>query len=150
MNHTQYEYAVIKLAKRILLQRLAAPGAALTSPELVVDYLRLHLLPKTREVFAVLFLDNQNRLITYEEMFLGTIDGATVYPREVVKAALQHNAAAVILGHNHPSGHAEESTADKVITERLVHALSLVDVKVLDHVIVCGEEYVSFAQRGLL
>lgn len=96
-----------------------------------------------------MFLDNRHRVITFEEMFRGTIDGASVYPREVVKAALQHNAAAVIFAHNHPSGVAEPSQADQAITKRLIEALLLVDVRVLDHLVV-GEQVVSFAERGLI
>jgi len=111
---------------------------------------RLHLAKREREVFAVMFLDNRHRLLAYEELFFGTIDGASVHPREVVKAALAHNAAAVILSHNHPSGVAEPSQADQRITQRLKDALGLVDVRVLDHLIVGEGEPVSFAERGLL
>ena len=101
-------------------------------------------------VFACLFLDNRHRVIKYEELFRGTIDGASVHPREVVKRALHHNSAAVILAHNHPSGVAEPSLADEAITRRLKDALSLVDVRVLDHFVVAAGESVSFAERGLL
>jgi DNA repair protein RadC len=101
-------------------------------------------------VFAVLFLDTHHRAISYEELFHGTIDGASVHPREVVNAALRHNAAAVILSHNHPSGVAEPSEADRRITQRLKDALALVDVRVLDHFVVATEGSVSFAERGLL
>jgi DNA repair protein RadC len=110
--------------------------------------MRLRDLP--HEVFAAVYLDNRNRVIAFEELFRGTIDGASVYPREVVKQALARNAAAVILTHNHPSGVAEPSQADELITRRLKEALSLVDIKVLDHVIVGDEACESFAERGLL
>jgi len=102
-----------------------------------------------REVFSILLLDNRHRLISFQKLFYGTIDSASIYPREVVKAVLNANAAAVIFAHNHPSGNAEPSTADKLITERLVDALRLIDVKVLDHIVV-GHNSVSFAERGLL
>ena len=103
-----------------------------------------------REVFAVLFLDAQHRLIEYEELFYGSLDGASVHPREVVRAALKHNAAAVILSHNHPSGVAEPSGADQRVTERLRAALALIDVRVLDHLIVGGNAVTSMAERGLM
>lgn len=122
----------------------------LTSPQLVRQYLMLRLGKAEREIFCVIFLDNQNRLIASEDLFMGTIDGAAVYPREVVKAALKYNAAAVLLAHNHPSGMLEASTADQRITQRLVSALELVDVRVLDHFIVSGTESLSFAERGLI
>jgi DNA repair protein RadC len=103
-----------------------------------------------REVFGCLFLDNRHRLIALEEMFLGTIDGASVHPREVVKRALKLNAAAVILAHNHPSGVAEPSQADELITARIRDALALVDIRVLDHLVVGGTTVTSFAERGLI
>jgi DNA repair protein RadC len=102
------------------------------------------------EVFSAIFLDNRHRILTYEEMFRGTIDGASVHPREVVKRAIQLNAAAVIFAHNHPSGIAEPSKADEAITKRLANALKLIDVRVLDHLIIAGADVVSFAERGLL
>lgn len=102
-----------------------------------------------REVFAVMLLDSQHRLIAFQELFFGTIDAASVYPREVVKAALQSNAAAVIFAHNHPSGDPEPSQADRAITTRLIAALNLIDVRVLDHIVV-GQAAVSFAERGLI
>ncbi|WP_050298044.1 JAB domain-containing protein, partial [Yersinia intermedia] len=110
--------------------------AAFTSTTTVRDWLRLQKSTLAREEFTVLFLDNQNRLIAYETLFKGTINSTEVHPREVVKAALRHNSAAVLLAHNHPSGHAEPSQADRQITDRLVSALGLVDVKVLDHLVV--------------
>jgi len=141
--------AALEMGRRHLSEALAR-GAALTSPTLVRDYLRSRLRHKTHEVFAALFLDNQHRLLIYEELFQGTIDGASVYPREVVKRALDHNAAALILAHNHPSGLAEPSQADRLITERLRDALGLVDIRVLDHLVVGDGETVSFAERGWL
>ena len=122
----------------------------LTSPEDTRRFLRLKLAEREAEVFCVLFLTNRHRVIAFEEMFRGTIDGATVHPREVVKQALRLNAAAVILAHNHPSGVAEPSRADEAITRRLRDALALVDVRVLDHLIVGGIEITSLAERGLL
>ena len=121
-----------------------------TGPEDTRRFLRLQLAEREAEVFCVLFLTNRHRVIAFEEMFQGTIDGATVHPREVVKQALRLNAAAVILAHNHPSGVAEPSRADEAITRRLKEALGLVDVRVLDHLIVGGSEITSFAERGLL
>lgn len=124
-------------------------GAEFTSPALVKEYLRNKLAGFEHEVFAVLFLDTRHRLIEYREMFHGTIDSASVYPREVVKEALRLNAA-VILSHNHPSGNPEPSQADKVLTQRLKEALGLVEVRTLDHVIVAGANTVSFAEHSLL
>lgn len=121
-----------------------------SSSEAVKSYLRSQLSRKTSEVFAALFLDTQHRLISYEELFFGTIDGASVYPREVVKTALKHNCAAIIFAHNHPSGVAEPSRADERITKRLTEALDLIDVRTLDHLIVGDNEVVSFAERGLI
>jgi DNA repair protein RadC len=125
-------------------------GTSLSSPKATRDYLALKLGNLEHEVFAVLFLDRRHRLISYQEMFRGTIDGASVHPREVVKEALRQNAAAVILAHPHPSGVAEPSQADEFITTRLRDALGLVDIRVLDHIIVAGGETISFAERGLL
>jgi DNA repair protein RadC len=125
-------------------------GTTLGSAKATRDYLALKLGNLEHEVFAVLFLDKRHRLISYQEMFRGTIDGATVHPREVVKEALKQNAAAVILAHPHPSGVSEPSAADESITHRLREALALIDVRVLDHVIVAGGDIFSFAERGLL
>jgi DNA repair protein RadC len=141
--------AVLEMARRHLSATLKS-GDLLSSPHAVRDYLRAQLRHRQREIFAVLFLDNQNRLIAYEELFQGTIDGASVHPREVVKRALARNAAAVILAHNHPSGVAEPSPADCRITRRLQDALALVEIQVLDHLVVGDGEIVSFAERGLL
>lgn len=124
-------------------------GDTYSNPDKVKEYLRFKIGGLERETFAVMLLDNQNRLIDYVELFYGTIDAANIYPREVVKLALKENAAAVILAHNHPSGIAEPSQADKHITERLKQALALVDTRILDHIII-GEDSVSFAERGLL
>ncbi len=141
--------AVLEMSRRHLSATMKA-GDLLCNPELVRQYLSAQLRHQPREVFAVLFLDNQNRLICYEELFFGTIDGASVYPREVVRRAMTHNAAALILAHNHPSGVAEPSQADQRITQRLQAALELIDVRVLDHMVVGDPEVVSFAERGLI
>jgi DNA repair protein RadC len=122
----------------------------LQNPKAVRDYLAVHYAGHEREVFGCLFLDNRHRLIAVEEMFLGTVDGAAVHPREVVKRALKLNAAAVILAHNHPSGVAEPSQADELITSRLRDALALVDIRVLDHLVVGGTTVTSFVERGLI
>ena len=114
------------------------------------DYLRLALGAREHEVFVALFLDAQHRVIAAEELFRGTLTQTSVYPREVVKAALRRNAAAVILAHNHPSGVAQPSQADELLTRSLIEALALIDVKVLDHFIVAGNQTLSFAERGLL
>lgn len=139
--------AVLEMAKRHLAQELERSDA-LTSPQLTQRYLLSQLRDRSHEVFACLFLDNQHRVIRYQELFHGTLDGAAVYPREVVKQALALNAAAVILAHNHPSGIAEPSQSDKAITERLQQALGLMDIRVLDHLVVGDGYCVSFAERG--
>jgi len=142
---------IIEQAKLILATRLRnVSSTTFSNPSAVSSYLSIQLADKEREVFACLFLDNQHRLIQYEELFKGTIDSANVYPREVVKAALQHNAAAVIFAHNHPSGLATPSEADKRITERLKEALALIDIRVLDHFVIGHDENVSFAEKGYL
>jgi DNA repair protein RadC len=123
---------------------------ALSSPDAVRDFLRLRLSELPHEVFACLFMDAQNRLIAYEEMFRGTLTQTAVYPREVVKAALAHNAAAVILSHNHTSGVADPSGADQALTRTLKQALALVDVRVMDHLIVTRSTVFSFAEKGLI
>jgi DNA repair protein RadC len=126
-------------------------GDVFTAPDAVRDYLRLHLSALAHEVFFALWLDAQNRLIAGEELFRGSLTQTSVYPREVVKKALSHNAAAVVLAHNHPSGVAEASGADQCLTRELKQALALVDVRVLDHFIVAGSSpALSFAERGLL
>ena len=141
--------AVLEMARRHLAEELQH-GDALTSPELTRQYLQAQLRDLRYEVFACLFLDNQHRVLRYQELFRGTIDGAAVYPREVVKQALEQGAAAVILAHNHPSGIAEPSQADRAITDRLQQALGLVDIRVLDHLVVGDGYAVSFAERGWL
>ena len=141
--------ASLELARRQALQGLQASDV-LTSPDQTRRFLRHHLGGRVREVFSCIFLDTQHRVLRCEDLFLGTLDGAAVYPREVAVRALQYRAAAVILAHNHPSGVAEPSSADRRITDRLVAALGLLDVRVLDHIIVgMGQEY-SFAEQGLL
>ncbi|WP_210446758.1 RadC family protein [Vibrio crassostreae] len=139
---------ILETAATLLAAKYSRAGS-FTSPENTKQYLQMKLAHYDREVFAVMFLDNQNQLIEYKEMFFGTIDAASVYPREVVKEGLLLNSAAVIFGHNHPSGLPEPSQADRRITQRLSDALALVDIRVLDHVVV-GEQCVSFAERGLL
>ncbi len=141
--------AILELARRHF-QELLQKGDALTSPELTRAYLSAPLRGHLHEVFACLFLDNRNRVIGFEELFRGTIDGASVYPREVARQALHHNAAAVIFAHNHPSGDPEPSAADRAITERLQQALALFDIRVLDHFIVGDGQPFSFAEHGLL
>ena len=141
--------AVLELARRALREELSRADA-LSSPRAVRDFLRLALSGREREVFVALLLDAQHRVIAVEELFCGTLTQTSVYPREVVKAALRHNAAALIFAHNHPSGVAEPSNADEMITRALKTALALVDVQVLDHFIVAQLEVMSFAERGLL
>ena len=140
--------AVLEMARRHLFENIQR-GDALCSPEETRRYLQAELQSYPHEVFACLFLDNRNRVISFDKMFYGTIDGASVYPREVVKLALKKNAAAVIFAHNHPSGVAEPSRSDEQITQRLKQALEVVDIRVLDHMVI-GDEVVSFAERGLL
>ncbi|MFA5632065.1 MAG: DNA repair protein RadC [Porticoccaceae bacterium] len=141
--------AVLELARRYFAETLVREDV-FTSPAAVGHYLQARLGHRSQEVFAALFLDTRHRLIVCEEMFFGTIDGASVYPREIVKRALQHNAAALIVAHNHPSGVAEPSRDDEAITRRLRDALQLVDVRLLDHLIVGAGQVVSLAQRGLM
>lgn len=139
--------AVLEMSSRHLAQTLQKEDA-LTSPQLTQRYLMSKLRDRQSEAFVALFLDSQHRVIEYVELAHGTIDGAAVYPREVVKMALSKNAAAIIFAHNHPSGIAEASQADKAITERLVKALSLLDIRVLDHIIIGDGEFTSFAEKG--
>jgi DNA repair protein RadC len=141
--------AVIELARRSLLQELAA-RPVFDAPQRVKDFLKMQLGQLQHEVFAVMFLDAQHRLVKLDEMFRGTLTQTSVYPREVVKRALHLHAAAVVLAHNHPSGVAEPSRADEFLTQSLKSALQLIDVQVLDHMIVGRSEVVSFAERGLL
>ncbi|WP_250656640.1 RadC family protein [Alkalimarinus coralli] len=141
--------ATLEMGKRHIHEQLQTESA-LTNPILTQNYLRAKLTGRPYEVFCCLYLDNQHRILAFEELFRGTIDSASVYPREVVQNTLKNNAAAVIFAHNHPSGVAEPSIADQHITKKLIQALALIDVKVLDHIIVGSGEATSFAERGLL
>ena len=141
--------SVITLAMKVLAIKHRA-GRALSKPEETRNYLRLRLADYRNEVFGSLFLDNRHRIIAVREMFQGTIDGASVHPRVVVQQAMELNAAAMVFFHNHPSGVAEPSRADEMLTRRLIDALALVDVRVLDHFVVSAGEAVSFAERGLI
>lgn len=147
-KRAQFE-AVLELARRSLKVELRA-ASALTSPGAVRDYLRLAIADREHEVFVCLWLDAQHRVLRFEELFRGTLTQTSVYPREIVKAGLRANAAAVIFAHNHPSGAAQPSQADELLTRNLKDALALVDVKVLDHFVVAGNQALSFAERGLL
>lgn len=154
-NEAQYVPApIISAAKelfaRALEEDISIHPISFNSPSVVKDYLRLVLGGRQQEVFLVLFLDAQHRLIAAEELFHGTLTQTSVYPREVVKRALIHNAAAVMLSHNHPSGLAEPSSTDRSLTEALKQALGLVDVRVLDHIVIGEQEALSFAERGLI
>ena len=140
---------IIAAARRAMTRRVHR-GTAMSSPHAVREFLAVKLGTLDHEIFAVLLLDTRHRLIDYVELFRGTINGASVHPREVVKLALARNAAALVLAHPHPSGSPEPSQADELITQRLKEALALVDIAVLDHVIVAGGETVSFAERGML
>lgn len=141
--------AVIEMARRTLAEEMKV-GDALTSPDAVRQYLRLNLRGKEYEVFCCVFLDAQNRVLAVEELFRGTLTQTSVYPREIVRRALAHNAAGLILAHNHPSGVAEPSQADRALTRHLIDALALVDVRVLDHFIVAGASSLSFMESGQL
>lgn len=141
--------AVLAMARRHASESVADRDV-LSDPQATRRFLSAQLGHAEQEIFACIFLDTRNRVIAFEQMFHGTIDGAAVYPREVVKAALRHNAAALIAAHNHPSGVAEPSTADRDITRRLSDALALVDIRLLDHVVVTRQESTSLAERGLM
>ncbi|MES1953516.1 JAB domain-containing protein [Salinisphaera hydrothermalis] len=141
---------IIAQALEILERRLRQPGPALSDPNAVRHFLRLHLSESEHEVFWVLFLDNQNQLLHSEPMFRGTIDGARVYPREILKTALKHNAAAIICAHNHPSGSTRPSAADRDITTQIRSALEYVDIRLLDHLIIARDQIVSFAEQRIL
>ena len=140
--------ACLEMSKRYLAEELKQQGCTLTSSKATRDYLLSELRSESREIFAVLFLNNQHQVITFERLFFGTLNAAAVYPRVVVEQALKHHAAAVILSHNHPSGLAKASIADKQITGKLLQALQLIDVRVLDHIIVAGNQCYSFAEHG--
>ena len=144
------EGEVLAKALEIIENRLRKPGEAMSSPQSVKDYLKILLADREHEVFVAIFLDAQHRVLQYREMFRGTLDQTSVHPREVVKEALRLNAGAVIFAHNHPSGMPEPSRADETLTKTLKDALTLVDVKVLDHIVVGGIDTVSFAERGLI
>ncbi|EMR8941065.1 DNA repair protein RadC [Yersinia enterocolitica] len=144
------EQRTVRRALNLLAKQLREPGVAFTSTHVTRDWLRLHLTGLEREVFIVLWLDNQNRLLAQDTLFTGTINSTTVHPRELVKSAMKHNAASAVLAHNHPSQLAEPSQADRQITDRIKTALALVDVRVLDHLVVGGLDIVSFAERGWL
>lgn len=141
---------LIALALKILESRAKYNVQSLSSPQEVKDYLRLKIGGEEREYFYAVWLDAQNRVIEFEQVSAGTLTQAQVYPREIIKSALKHNAAAVFLAHNHPSGYAEPSRADENITSQLKKTLSLIDVKLLDHFVISNHEVVSFAERGLL
>lgn len=140
---------IINQARELLTQRLYRTES-LCSPQETESYLALQLGDREQEVFAVIFLDSQNHVIKYQEMFYGTIATTSVYPREIARLALLLNAAAVICSHNHPSGHPEPSRSDRSITERIKNAMELIEVRVLDHIVVGGGKTVSFAERGWL
>ena len=145
---TAYQQRTIKAALNAMQGAMTAHGAAMTTPGLVKDYLRLQLAREDVEVFAVLFLDARHMLIEYRAMFRGTLTQTAVYPREVVRAALLLNAAAIVISHNHPSGVAEPSVADRALTTAIRAAAGLMEIAVLDHLIVAGTDVLSFAERG--
>ena len=147
-KYTQLQ-AVLEMARRALKEELKR-GDVMDSPQSVRDYLRLNLAGKEHEIFMGIFLDARNRTIAAEELFAGTLTQASVYPREVIKRALYHNAAAIIFAHNHPSGIAQPSKADEMLTQTLKQALALIDIKVLDHFIIGDCETLSFAEQGLI
>ena len=144
------EQRIIRRAMRLLEKYQRQPGEQFLDTSCTKSWLQLHLGRQEREVFVVLYLDNQHRLIAHETLFTGTINHTQVHPREVVKAGLKHNCAAVIVAHCHPSGLAEPSNADRQVTTRIQQALELVDIRLLDHLVVGGMEIVSFAERGWL
>jgi DNA repair protein RadC len=152
MKLTKREQNTVDRAKSILGEKLAAyGGVAYTAPGIVKDYFVTRLAANESEVFSAMYLTSQHTMIACDDLFRGTIDGAAVYPRDVAKAALKHNAAAIIFAHNHPSGFAEASRADVRITKKLVDAMGLLDIRVLDHIIVArGGDTLSFAEEGLL
>ena len=151
IGHSKYAQlqAIFEMSRRALNEEMRSQDV-FKSPQQVSDYLRLKLGALTNEVFMVLFLGAQNQLLTSEIMFTGTLMQTSVYPREVVKRAMHHNAGSVIFAHNHPSGIAQQSNADELLTKQLKEALALVDVRVLDHIIVAGNQTLSFMERGLL
>lgn len=144
------ERGVIDRALEIVGRCLRQPGVVMADPDAVKQYIRLHIGGETTEVFCVMYLDTQNRVIAFDHLFTGTLAQTSVYPREVVRAALAHGANAVILTHNHPTGNTTPSRADEALTQTLKAALALVDVRVLDHVIVGGDKALSMAEKGLI
>ena len=141
---------IIKRALKILESRMTYESDVFTKPEDTKNYLRLKLGNKEREIFAVLYLNNRNQLISYEELFMGTIDGASIHVREIVKLGLALNAAAIICAHNHPSGVCEPSRSDEAITQQIKKACDLMDIRLLDHLIVSATDSVSLAERGMI
>lgn len=141
---------IIADALFILEKRMRTPGATIKSPQDTKDFLTLRLAEQETEVFCCIYLDIRHRVIAFEEVFQGTIDSTTIYPREIVRRCMQHNAAALIVAHNHPSGMADPSEADRHITTRIRGALELIDVRVLDHFIVGGTDCLSLAEKGLI
>jgi DNA repair protein RadC len=151
MNYTAIsDDEIVRMALLITARRMSQAGSVLTSPQHTRDYLRLRLGELQHEVFGVIWLNNRNKVIAMEELFTGTVDGATVHPREVCKAGLRHNAAACILYHNHPSSVSEPSTADQLITARIKDSLAAVDIRVLDHLVIAASEVTSMAERGMV
>lgn len=147
MSMTDHEIAILDEAASILY-RETKKGDAMTSPSLVRDFARCKMHGLEHEVFSVMFLDTQHRVISYQQMFRGTIDSASVYPREIIKEALKQNAAAIIILHNHPSGEATPSDADRRITRRIQDAAGLMNIRVLDHLVVGSPDIASFAENG--
>lgn len=150
MQYETHEQHIITQAIGLLERQLQVRTVVLTQSDAVRNYLRLQLERQERELFMAMYLDSQHRLIACETVFTGTLGSVSVYPREIVKQALIHNAASLILAHNHPSGMAEPSQADRSVTDRVIAALSLIDVGVLDHIVIGHGEAVSFAERGWL
>lgn len=144
------EEEIINSAKSIMEKSFKETGGSIKTPRASAEYFQLRLASNEREVFSVMFLNAKHQMIACEDLFFGTVNGASVYPREVLKRAMHHNAVAVILAHNHPSGSTEPSTADKDITNKLKDILSVVDVKVLDHIVVSPSGHTSFAEQGFL
>ena len=150
MSLTEEERQVVERALEILERRLRRGSDLISGPAAALDFCKLALAGHDREVFGALFLDNRHRLIAFEILFMGTVDGAEVHVREVARRALEHNAAALIVTHNHPSGEPEPSAADISITEKLHKAMTLLGIRLLDHVVVAGNRAVSLAERGVI